>query len=147
MTTPAPSLVLQVRIVSLTEEIYSGTALQVSAPALLGEVGILPRHAPLLTRLRAGTVRVRTAGGGQELICVSGGMLEVQPFEVTILADVATRAASTDKAAADEARRLTEDAAAQSERFTDRDYAYAELVASIAEINVLKKLYQKARRW
>lgn len=141
------ALTLQVRIVSLAQEIYSGTALRVSAPALLGEVGILPRHAPLLTRLREGPIRIHTPDQRQELIYVSGGMLEVQPFEVTILADAATRAADTDRAAADEARRLTEEAAGQVERFTDRDYAYAELVASIAEINVLKTLYQKKRRW
>lgn len=147
MNTPSPPSTLQVRIVSLTEEIYSGTALQVSAPALLGEVGILPRHAPLLTRLRVGTVRVRTPNDQEELIYISGGMLEVQPFEVTILADAATRAANTDRAAAEEARRLTEEAAARTERFTDRDYAYAELVASIAEINVLKEIYRKRHRW
>src|SRR5512135_1436584 len=117
-------LTLQVRIVSLAQEIYSGMALQVSAPALEGEVGILPRHAPLLTRLREGPIRIRTPDGRQELIYVSGGMLEVQPFEVTILADVAVRAADSDRAAAEEAKRLTEEAAEQVERFTDRDQAY-----------------------
>lgn len=139
-------LTLQVRIVSVTTEIYSGAAHRVSAPAVEGEVGILPRHAPLLTRLRAGEVRILLPNGEQELVYVSGGLLEVQSFEVTILADVATRAAHTDKAAAEQARLATEEAALKQIRFSERDLAYAKLAASISEINSLK-LLRKKHNW
>ncbi|MBS4096007.1 MAG: F0F1 ATP synthase subunit epsilon [Sulfuricella sp.] len=144
---PTESLTLKLNVVSVEAEIYSGEATRISVPAALGEIGILPRHTPLITRLRAGEVRVHGSDGRQVLIYVSGGMLEIQPQVVTILADTATRASSTDKAAADEARRRTEEALSKLERFGDRDRAHAELMASIAELSELQRLHKKKRRW
>jgi len=138
---------LQVNIVSLQGEIYAGRALRVAAPALLGEVGIHPRHAPMLTPLREGEVRVLTPGRTLELIYISGGLLEVQPTLVTILADTAARAKSSDQATAAEARRLTEEAMQHLERLTPHDRAYAELLAGIAEMMAEGERLRKRRRW
>ncbi len=138
---------IQVDIVSLEEEIYSGEALHVTAPALLGEVGIHPRHAPLLSPLRAGEVRIVTPQNTKILIYVSGGLLEVQPDLVTILADTAVRAKQTDQAAAAEAKKLTAEAALHQGRFTREDRAYAELLAGIAEMMAGKTPHGKRRRW
>lgn len=138
---------VQVNIVSLESEIYSGLALRVSAPALLGEVGILPRHAPMLTPLRTGEVRILTPQNTEELIFITGGMLEVQPTLVTILADTAVRAKHADRAAADEARRQAAESALHQNRFTSDDIAHAELLASIAEMMAEKELLKKRRRW
>jgi F-type H+-transporting ATPase subunit epsilon len=140
------ALTIEVSIVSIEQDIYAGPALFVSAPALNGEVGILPRHAPLISPLRAGEVRIVKPDGKQELICLSGGMLEVQPGLVTILADTAVRAAGTDKAAAEEARRLAEKARDEVALFTERDEAHAMLLASIAEISVIREMYKRRRR-
>ena len=141
------SAVLQLHIVSVEAEIFSGEARMISVPAAMGEIGILPRHTPLITRLRAGEVRVHTTDGKQVLVCVSGGLLEIQPQVVTILADTATRAAGTDKAAAAEARRLTEEAMSKLERFGSLDIAHAELMAAIAELSEIQRLHKKKRRW
>ena len=138
---------LQVNIVSLQGEIYSGKALRVAAPALLGEVGIHPRHAPMLTPLKEGEVRILTPGNTLELIYVSGGLLEVQPTLVTILADTAARAKGSDQAAAAEARRLTAEAMQHLDRLTAHDRAYAELLVSIAEMMAERERIRKRRRW
>lgn len=147
MSTPIETVVLQVNIVSLQGEIYSGKALRVAAPALLGEVGIHPRHAPMLTPLKEGEVRVLTPGNTLELIYISGGLLEVQPTLVTILADTAIRAKGRDRDAAAEARRLTAEAMQHLERLTPHDRAYAELLASIAEMMAEGERLRKRRRW
>jgi F-type H+-transporting ATPase subunit epsilon len=136
-----------VEIVSLENAIYTGQALRVTAPALLGSVGILPRHAPMISPLGSGEVRILTADNKEELIYVSGGLLEVQPSVVTILADTAVRARHLDEAAAAEARRLAAEAKQRQERFTDYDKAYAELLAGIAEMMQEKTLHKKRRRW
>jgi F-type H+-transporting ATPase subunit epsilon len=94
------AMTLHVDIVSAEAEIFSGTATMVFAPAEMGEIGITPRHAPLLTRLKPGEIRVQTQGGGEESIFVSGGMIEVQPHVVTVLADTAIRAHDLDEAQA-----------------------------------------------
>lgn len=143
----AESLTLKLNVVSVEAEIYSGEATRITVPAALGEIGILPRHTPLITYLRAGQVRIHTTDGKEVLIYVSGGMLEIQPYVVTILADTATRAASTDQAAADEARRLTEEALSKLERFGSLDRAHAELMSAIAELSDLQRLNKKKRRW
>lgn len=145
MSAPIEAATLQVNIVSLQGEIYSGKALRVAAPALLGEVGIHPRHAPMLTPLKAGEVRVLTPGNALELIYVSGGLLEVQPALVTILADTAVRAGGSDQAAAAEARRLTEQAMQHLGRLTPHDRAYAELLVSIAEMMAEGERLRKRR--
>lgn len=147
MSAPVEAAVLQVNIVSLQGEIYSGKALRVAAPALLGEVGIHPRHAPMLTPLGEGEVRVLTPGNALELIYVSGGLLEVQPALVTILADTAVRAKGSDQAAATEARRLAAEAMQHLERLTPHDRAYAELLVSIAEMMAEGERLRKRRRW
>lgn len=146
MNAPAETTI-QVDIVSLESEIYSGAALRVFAPALLGEIGILPRHAPLLAPLRAGEVRILTPQNTQELIYVSGGMIEVQPRLVTILADIAVRAKRSDQAAAAEARKLAAEAAQRQDRFHREDRAYAELLAGVAEMMAEKGLHKKHGRW
>ncbi|HUW49570.1 MAG TPA: F0F1 ATP synthase subunit epsilon [Sulfuricella sp.] len=138
---------IRVNIVSLENEIYSGVALRVTAPALLGEVGILPRHAPMLTPLRTGEVRILTPQNTEELVFITGGMLEVQPTLVTILADTAVRAKHTDRAAADEARKLAAESALHQDRFTAEDIAHAELLASIAEMMAEKERIKRRRRW
>jgi F-type H+-transporting ATPase subunit epsilon len=141
------SLTLKLNVVSVEGEIFSGEASMISVPALMGEIGIMPRHTPLLTHLRAGEIRVHTTDGKQVLIYVSGGLLEIQPQVVTILADTATRAAGTDKSAADEARRLTEEALEKQERFGSLDRAHAELMVAIAEVSEMQRLHKKSRRW
>lgn len=147
MSAPTEAPTFQVNIVSLQGEIYSGKALRVAAPALLGEVGIHPRHAPMLTPLKEGEVRILTPGNTLELIYVSGGLLEVQPTLVTILADTAARAKGSDQAAAAEARRLTAEAMQHLERLTAHDRAYAELMAGIAEMMAERERLRKRRRW
>ena len=138
---------LQINIVSLESEIYSGEALRVVAPALLGEVGIYPRHAPMLTPLKEGEVRILTPGNTLELIYISGGLLEVQPTLVTILADSAVRAKGSDHAAAAEARRLTKESMQRLDHLTTHDRAYTELLLSIADMMGEGERLRKRRRW
>jgi len=129
-----------VDIVSAEAEIYSGPATMVFAPAEMGEVGIAPRHAPLLTRLVPGEVRVQTQGGEEYSFFVSGGMLEIQPHIVTVLSDVALRAKDIDEAAALQAKENAEKALA--DRQTDFEYAkaQAELAEAVAQLRTLEKL-------
>src|SRR5882724_9198776 len=101
---------INVDIVSAEGEIYSGTARMVFVPAEQGEIGIAPRHAPLLTRLKAGEVRVQTPDGEEHGFYVGGGALEIQPFRVTVLADTAQRARDIDEAAALAAKQRAEEA-------------------------------------
>src|ERR1700754_2958719 len=102
---------IQVDIVSVEKEIFSGAAEMVIAPGEAGELGILPEHMPLLTRIKPGTVRIQvTLGGEEEVIYVSGGMMEVQPDRVTVLADTSVRAHDLDEAKAMEAERLAKEA-------------------------------------
>lgn len=131
---------INVDIVSAEGEIFSGSASMVFAPAVEGDVGIAPRHAPLLTKLRAGEVRVRDEQGQDAHYFVSGGILEVQPFKVTVLADAALRAKDLDEAAALEAKRRAEDTLSQ--RRTDIDYAHAqaELAEAMAKLQMLERL-------
>src|SRR5215813_6225690 len=103
---------IQVDIVSVEQEIFSGAADMVIAPGEGGELGILPEHVPLLTRVKPGTVRIKVPGAAEEIIYVSGGMMEVQPDRVTILADTSVRAHDLDEAKALEAERLAKEALA-----------------------------------
>lgn len=136
------ALTLHVDIVSAEEEIYSGTAEMVVAPAAGGEVGIYPRHAPMLTPLKAGEVIVRD-GGEDKLFFVSGGVLEVQPDVVTVLSDTAIRAKDLDEAKALEAKKRAEDA--MKDKKADMDYARAqiELVEAMAQLRTIEKLRKK----
>lgn len=135
-----------VDIVSAEAEIFSGLAEMIFAPGADGELGILPRHAPLLTTLRPGEVRVRIPGGTEESFYVSGGILEIQPHVVTILSDTAMRAKDVDEAAALEAKQRAEKA--MEDRSSDIDYAKAagELAAAIAQLQAIQRLRKRSGR-
>ncbi len=137
------AMTMHVNIVSAENEIYSGTVTQVFAPATMGEVGVMPRHAPMLSTLKAGEVRVLTQDGEEQSFFVSGGILEIQPHIVTILSDTAMRASDIDEAAALEAKARAE--AAMKDKASDMDYAKAksELLEAVAQIETLKKLRKK----
>ncbi len=133
---------VHVDVVSAEEAIFSGLAEMVVVPGEQGELGIYPRHAPLLTRIKPGSVRIKLADkqGEEALIYVSGGILEVQPNVVTVLADTAIRGADLDEARALEAKRAAEEA--MKNRTSDLDYAkaQAELAEAIAQIQAIQKL-------
>ena len=131
---------INVDIVSAEGEIFSGSASMVFAPAMEGDVGIAPRNAPLLTLLRAGEVRIRDEQGNDAHFFVSGGILEIQPFKVTVLADTALRAKDLDEAAALEAKRRAEDVLTQRQSDIDYARAQAELAEAIAKLQMLERL-------
>jgi F-type H+-transporting ATPase subunit epsilon len=137
------AMTLHVDIVSAEAEIFSGTAIMVFAPAEMGEVGITPRHAPLLTRLKPGEVRVQVQGGEEESFFVSGGMLEIQPHVVTVLADTAIRARDLDEAMALEAKERAERMLADKGADIDYARAQAELAESVAQLAAIRKLRNK----
>lgn len=135
------AMTVQVEVVSAEQSLFSGMAEVVVVPGEMGELGIYPRHAPLLTRIKPGSVRIKLAGQTEEeLIYVSGGMLEVQPNLVTILADTATRGADLDEARAIEAKRAAEEA--MKNRIADIDYAVvqAELLEAVAQLRAIDML-------
>tara|TARA_Y100001936_G_scaffold243352_1_gene282065 strand:+ start:1386 stop:1811 length:426 start_codon:yes stop_codon:yes gene_type:complete len=137
---------IHVDVVSAEQEIYSGLAELVIVPALMGEVGIYPRHAPMITRIKPGSVRIKIPEQtDDELIYVSGGMLEVQPSVVTILADTAIRGGDLDETKALEAKGRAE--AAMKDKSSKIDYAraQAELAESIAQIAAIEKLRKRSR--
>jgi F-type H+-transporting ATPase subunit epsilon len=131
---------LHVDIVSAEGEIYSGEASMVFAPAVMGEIGIAPRHAPLLTTLKPGEVRVQTPAGDEQFFYVSGGALEVQPHLVTVLADTALRAKDLDEASALQAKQRAEEALKDRGDKIDVAKAQAELAAAMAQIRAIEKL-------
>ncbi len=137
------AMTMHVDIVSAELEIYSGTVTEVYVPAEMGEVGIMAHHAPLITQMKPGEVRVVTDGGSTESFFVSGGILEVQPHVVTILSDTALRAADLDEAAALEAKARAE--AAMADKKTDYDYAHAkaELIEAVAQLETINKLRKR----
>jgi F-type H+-transporting ATPase subunit epsilon len=137
------AMTLHVDIVSAEAEIFSGTVTMVFAPAEMGEVGIAPRHAPLLTRLKPGEIRIQQADGSEQSFFVSGGMLEVQPHVVTVLADTAIRAHDLDEAAAVEAKERAERLLADKHADIDYAKAQAELAQSIAQLRAIQKLRHK----
>ncbi len=126
-------------IVSAENEIFSGIVEMVVASGELGEVGITPGHAPLLTVLKPGEIRVTLPGGEQVVYYVSGGMLEVQPFYVTVLADAVERADSLDEAAALAAKARAEEAIANKGAELDYTVATAELARAVAQIRAIQK--------
>ena len=131
---------LHVDIVSAEQQIYSGEAQRIIAPGEAGELGILPEHIPLITRIKPGTVRVKGADGSEEFIYVSGGMMEVQPDRVTILADTSVRAHDLDEAKAMEAERRAKEALANRSGVMDIAKAQAELAEAAAQIAAIRKL-------
>jgi F-type H+-transporting ATPase subunit epsilon len=134
---------IQVDIVSAEEQIFSGEAYMVYAPAVMGEVGIAPRHTPLISPLKPGEVRLDMGDGKEEFFFISGGILEVQPHLVTVLSDTAIRAADLDEAAALEAKKRAEDALADQQSDLDVAKARAEIAAAAAQIAAIKKLRHK----
>ncbi len=137
---------IYVDIVSAEGEIYSGAAAMVFVPAAAGELGIAPRHAPLLTTLKAGEVRVQPAGGGEEqLFWVGGGAIEVQPHLVTVLADTAMRAKDLDEAAALAAKARAEEAIKDRTGAMELAEAQSELLRAAAQIAMINKLRKLKR--
>ena len=136
---------IHVDIVSAEEEIFSGVANEVSAPAEMGEVGIMPRHAPLITRLKPGEIKLKVEGQEDQFFFVSGGILEVQPHVVTVLADTAIRAKDLDEASASEAKKRADEALADSKGEIDYAKAQAELLEAIAQLRMLENIRKKMR--
>ena len=135
---------IQVDIVSAEGEIHSGEAKMVYAPARMGEVGIAPRHAPLLTALKPGEVRIEDAAGKEHFFYITGGMLEIQPHLVTVLADTALRGEQLDEAAALAAQNSAEEALKGASSETDLAKAQAELTEAEARYRAAQHL--KGRR-
>ena len=131
---------IHVDIVSAEQSIFSGEADMVIAPGEAGELGILPEHMPLLTRIKPGTVRIQMPDAEEEVIYVSGGMMEVQPDVVTILADTSVRAHDLDEAKALEAKRLAEEALQNRTGSMEIAKAQAELAEAAAQIAAIRKL-------
>jgi F-type H+-transporting ATPase subunit epsilon len=131
---------IHVDIVSAEGEIFSGAAKMVFAPASQGEIGIAPRHAPLLTLLKAGEVRVQTPDGQEQFFFVGGGALEVQPNKITVLADTALRAKDVDEAAALAAKQRAEEVLKGKIDKIEQAEALAELARAAAQLKLLEKL-------
>jgi F-type H+-transporting ATPase subunit epsilon len=135
---------MRVDVVSAEEEIFSGEAEFVALPGESGELGILPGHTPLITRIRPGAVRVKISDQAEDVfVFVAGGILEVQPDNVTVLADTAIRGADLDEAKAAEAKRLAEEALVNKDGKIDYAQAQAELAAAIAQLAAIHKYRQK----
>jgi F-type H+-transporting ATPase subunit epsilon len=136
---------IHVDIVSAEGEIFSGAATMVFAPGSQGELGIAPRHAPLLTLLKAGEVRVQLPEGGEQQFFVGGGALEVQPKKVTVLADTAARAKDLDEAKALEAKQRAEEALKGNIDKVEQAEAMAEILRMTEQLKLIKKLREIKR--
>jgi F-type H+-transporting ATPase subunit epsilon len=135
---------IHVDVVSAEEQIFSGEAEFVVLPGEAGELGIYPRHAPLITRIKPGTVHIKPAGGGEEqLIFVAGGILEVQPKVVTVLADTAIRGADLDEAKASEALRKAEEARRSAQDKQEIAAVESEVAVLAAQLAAIRKLRKK----
>ncbi len=136
---------MQVEIVSAEEDIFSGEAELVIAPAEMGDVGVMPQHTPLITRLRPGEVRLQTQGEEERFYFVSGGILEVLPHVVTVLADTAIRAKDLDEAQAREAKQRAEEALADKQSDMDYATAQARLAEAAAQLRMLEDIRRRRR--
>ncbi|MBS0309477.1 MAG: F0F1 ATP synthase subunit epsilon [Proteobacteria bacterium] len=135
---------IHVDVVSAEEQIFAGEAEFVALPGEAGELGIYPLHTPLITRIKPGAVRIKVTGQAEdEFVFVAGGILEVQPHAVTVLADTAIRGHDLDEAKAAEAKKLAEEALANKDSKIDYAKAQAELSAAIAQLAAIQKLRQK----
>ena len=134
---------IHVDVVSAEESIFSGEAKFVSLPGEAGELGIYPRHTPLITRIKAGSVRIEKADGSEEFIFVAGGILEVQPNCVTVLSDTAVRGKDLDDEKANAAKAAAEDALKNAKTEIDMAKATSELAIMAAQISALRKFRQK----
>jgi F-type H+-transporting ATPase subunit epsilon len=136
---------IHVDVVSAEEQIFSGDAEFVVLPGMMGELGVYPRHTPLFTQIRPGTVRIKLPGSdAEELVFVQGGFLEVQPHMVTVLADTAVRAKDLDEMAALEARRSAEEARQNKTSKEEIATAEAELASALAQLEAIRKLRHRA---
>jgi len=136
---------IHVDVVSAEEQIFAGEAEFVALPGEAGELGIYPKHTPLITRIRPGAVRIQVAGGGEEFVFVAGGILEVQPNGVTVLADTAIRGGDLDEAKATAAKKQAEELMLNKDSKIDYAKAQAELAAAIAQLAAIQKLRSKGR--
>ncbi|MDR6857913.1 F0F1 ATP synthase subunit epsilon [Variovorax sp. WS11] len=134
---------IHVDVVSAEESIFSGEAKFVALPGEAGELGIYPRHTPLITRIRPGAVRIETADGGEEFVFVAGGILEVQPNTVTVLSDTAIRGKDLDEEKANKSKAAAEEALKKAKSDIDIALAQSELAVMAAQIAALRKYRQK----
>lgn len=134
---------IHVDVVSAEESIFSGEAKFVALPGEAGELGIYPRHTPLITRIRPGAVRIDLADGGEEFVFVAGGILEVQPTSVTVLSDTAIRGKDLDDEKANTAKAAAEEALKNARSDIDIAMAQSELAVMAAQIAALRKYRQK----
>jgi F-type H+-transporting ATPase subunit epsilon len=138
------AMTIHLDVVSAEESIFSGLAEFVVAPAKMGEVGIYPRHAPMITTIKPGVLRVKVPDQADELLFfISGGMLEVQPGVITVLADTAIRGHDLDQAKAEETRRGAEEAMRNKSSATDYALAQAELAEAVAQLQAIERLRKK----
>ena len=135
---------IQVDVVSAEESIFSGEATFVALPGEAGELGIMPGHTPLITRIKPGSVRVKLTDGSEEFIFVAGGVLEVQPKHVTVLSDTAIRGKDLDEARAEAARRDVEEAINNAKGDFDMAAAQAELAVFAAQVAALRRFRKKS---
>ncbi|MEI8029545.1 MAG: F0F1 ATP synthase subunit epsilon [Comamonadaceae bacterium] len=134
---------IHINVVSAEESIFSGEARFVALPGEAGELGIFPRHTPLITRIKAGSVRIEMADGGEEFIFVAGGILEVQPDCITVLSDTAIRGKDLDDEKANAAKAAAEEAMKNAKTDLDLAKATSELAVMAAQIAALRKYRQK----
>jgi F-type H+-transporting ATPase subunit epsilon len=134
---------IQVDVVSAEEMIFSGMAKFVALPGESGELGIMPGHTPLITRIKPGAVRIEKADGSEEFVFVAGGILEVQPHHVTVLSDTAIRGKDLDEAKASDARSQAEEALKNAKSEIDMAMATSELAVLAAQLTALRKFRQK----
>ena len=134
---------IHVNVVSAEESIFSGEATFVALPGESGELGIYPRHTPLITRIKPGSVRIQTADGGEEFVFVAGGILEVQPDCVTVLSDTAIRGKDLDEERANAAKALAEEALRNAKNDVDLAVAQSELHTLVAQIAALRRFQNK----
>jgi len=137
---------MRIDVVSAEASIYSGEAEFVVLPGVMGELGIYPRHAPLITQIKAGTVRIKVPGKDEEeMVFVQGGFLEVQPYQINVLTDTAIRAADLDEAKVLEAKKAAEAAIAARKEKQEIATAEAELAAITAQLQAIQKLRKQRR--
>ena len=134
---------IHVDVVSAEESIFSGEARFVALPGETGELGIFPRHTPLITRIRPGAVRIEMADGGEEFVFVAGGILEVQPTTVTVLSDTAIRGKDLDDEKANQAKAAAEEALKNAKTDIDIAMAQSELAVMAAQLAALRKYREK----
>ena len=134
---------IHVDVVSAEASIFSGEAKFVALPGESGELGILPKHTPLITRIKPGAVRIEKADGSEEFVFVAGGILEVQPNVVTVLADTAIRGHDLDEAKANEAKQRAEESLRNKDAAIDYAAAQAELASAVAQLAAIRKVRRK----